>query len=60
MLLYGWLFHLDSILGEFTMDNLCKCHIIVSNSCCMCKKSGETLDHLLHCDIVGELWNLVF
>jgi hypothetical protein len=26
----------------------------------MCKKSGETPDHLfLHCDIVGDLWNLV-
>jgi hypothetical protein len=42
------------------MENLCKRHIIVMNWCCMCKKSGETLDHLLHCDIVGELWNLVF
>jgi hypothetical protein len=44
-----------------TLDNLRKCHIIVIDWCCMCKKSGEITDHLvLHCDVVGELWILIF
>ena len=29
--------------------------------CFMCKKDGETIDYLLiHCPVVGELWNMVF
>ena len=28
--------------------------------CCMCKESGEFIDHLLiHCEVVRELWNSV-
>jgi hypothetical protein len=26
----------------------------------MCNKSGETLDHLLHCDVARDLWIMVF
>jgi hypothetical protein len=29
------------------MDNLRKHHIIVIDWCCMCKKSGKILDHLI-------------
>lgn len=40
-------------LGKvFTLDNLCKNHIIVMDLCCACKKSGKTPDHLIHCDIM--------
>lgn len=29
--------------------------------CCVCKKDGEIIDHLLiHCPIAKELWNMVF
>ena len=29
--------------------------------CCLCKKNGETTDHLfLHCPVAQELWNMVW
>jgi hypothetical protein len=29
--------------------------------CCMCKSSGESVDHLLlHCDTTYELWSYIF
>ena len=29
--------------------------------CCMCKCSGETVDHLLlHCFVAAEVWSFVF
>ena len=29
--------------------------------CCLCKKNGETTDHLfLHCPLAQELWNMVW
>jgi hypothetical protein len=38
-----------------------KRHIIVVDWCCMCKKSGESVDHLLlHCEIASALWNAIF
>jgi hypothetical protein len=43
-----------------TLDSLCTRHIIVIDWCCMCKKCGESLDYLLHCDVVRDLWNMVF
>jgi hypothetical protein len=41
------------------MDNLRKRHIIVVDWCCVCNKSGETIDHyLLYCKLASALWNL--
>jgi hypothetical protein len=43
------------------MDNLCKKNIIVMDWCCMCKKSRESINHLLlHCEVAIEVWNMVF
>jgi hypothetical protein len=43
------------------MDNQRKQHIIVVQWCCMCKKNGESVDHLLlHCEITSALWNTIF
>jgi hypothetical protein len=43
------------------MDNLRKWYVIVVDWCCMCKKSGESMDHLLlHCEITSALWNSLF
>ena len=29
--------------------------------CCMCKKTGESVDHhLLHCEVAGKLQNYIF
>jgi hypothetical protein len=43
-----------------TLNNLHKKNIIVTEWCCMCKHSGESIDHLLlHCDVAIELWNMV-
>jgi hypothetical protein len=49
-------------LGKiFTQDNLRKWHVIVINRCCMCKKTEETVDHLLlHCDVASVVWNSLF
>ena len=33
---------------------------MVVDWCCMCKRNGETLDHLLlNCPISQELWNML-
>jgi hypothetical protein len=54
---FTWTASLGKIL---TFDNLCKHHDIVIDWYCMCKKIGEILDLLLHCDVVRDLWNMVF
>ena len=48
-------------LGKvLTADNLRKRNIVIISWCCMCKKDGESIDHLfLHCEIAKELWNLI-
>ena len=29
--------------------------------CCMCEKSGESINHLLlHCEVASALWNYIF
>jgi hypothetical protein len=49
-------------LGKiFTLDNSRKMNVIVVEWCCMCKKCGESIDHLLiHCEVVTELWSAHF
>ena len=55
---FSWFASLGKIL---TADNLYKKHIIVFDWCYMCKRRGESVDHLLlHCFIASELWSLVF
>jgi hypothetical protein len=54
---FVWTAALGKIL---TMDNLHKKNIIVTEWCCMCKKSGESIVHLLlHCEVAMEVWNMV-
>jgi hypothetical protein len=54
---FTWTASLEKVL---TLDNLRKHHIIVKDWCCMCKKSGETSNYPLHCDVGRELSNMVF
>ena len=46
-----------AVLGKIlTMDNLRKKNIIVTEWCCICKKSDESIDHLLlHCEVAIEV-----
>jgi len=40
-------------------DNLHRRNIVVVEWCCMCKKSGESIDHLLfHCDVAQDIWSI--
>jgi hypothetical protein len=52
----------SAALGKIlTHDNLRKRNIVVIEWCCMCKKKGESIDHLLlHCDAARELWSFMF
>uniref|UniRef100_A0A2N9IY74 Reverse transcriptase domain-containing protein n=1 Tax=Fagus sylvatica TaxID=28930 RepID=A0A2N9IY74_FAGSY len=44
-----------------TCDNLRRRGFVMVGWCCMCKCSGETVDHLLlHCSVANELWGFVF
>ena len=44
-----------------TNENLRKRWLIVIDWYCICKRAGETVNHLLlHCPIVGELWSMVY
>jgi hypothetical protein len=51
-----------SALGKIlTTDNLRKRRVIIQDWCCMCKSSGETVNHLLlHCPVAWELWSMVW
>jgi hypothetical protein len=42
------------------MDNLQKHGLILVDWCCMCKRSGESVDHLLYCSFAQELWSMIF
>ena len=48
------------MLGKIlTIDNLHRSMVWVLDWCFMCKRAGETVDHLLlHCEYVRELWSL--
>jgi hypothetical protein len=55
---FGWNAALGKIL---THDNLRKRNIVVVEWCCLCKKNGESVDHLLlHCEVATYLWHSVF
>lgn len=42
------------------LENLRKRHVIVVDWCCICKRSGKTIDQLLlHCEVTRELWVLI-
>jgi hypothetical protein len=44
-----------------TLDNLKKRHVIIVDRCCLCKRNGESVDHLLlHCDVASTLWSALF
>jgi hypothetical protein len=43
-----------------TLNNLRKRNVIVVDWYYMCKKSKDSIDHLLHCEIARELWNSLF
>ena len=53
-----WTITLGNIL---TIDNLRKQQILILDWCCMCKRNGESVDHLLiYCTIAFDLWYMVF
>jgi hypothetical protein len=55
---FVWTAALGKIL---TVDNLRKRGVLVVGWCCMCKRNGESVDHLLlHCDVARELWSAIF
>jgi hypothetical protein len=46
---FAWFAALQKIL---TMDNLQKWRVIVMDRCCMCKRNGKSVNHLLiYCEV---------
>jgi hypothetical protein len=42
------------------LNNLRKRNILVIEWCCMFKKSGESIDHLvIHCEVAKEFWSSI-
>ena len=60
--LWAGFFAWSAVLGKILiMDNLGKGHVIVVDKCCMCKKSGDSMNHLLlHCDTAYAIWIAFF
>uniref|UniRef100_A0A2N9GE37 Reverse transcriptase domain-containing protein n=1 Tax=Fagus sylvatica TaxID=28930 RepID=A0A2N9GE37_FAGSY len=55
---FSWTAALGKVL---TTENLRKRGFILQDWCCMCKQSGESVDHLfLHCLVASDLWSMVF
>jgi len=51
---FGW----SAVLGKIlALNNLRKRYVILVDRCCMCKRNGESVDHLLllHCDVAYAL-----
>ena len=58
MVFFVWTAGLLKIL---IVNNLHKRHILIVDWCCMCKCSGEFIDHLLpHCSMATDKWSFVF
>ena len=54
---FVWTVAWDRLL---TCDNLMRRGFVVAGWCCMCKHSGESVNHLLlHCNVAREVWNFV-
>jgi hypothetical protein len=54
---FSWIATLGKAL---TIDNLRKRGFILQNWCCMCKRNGESVDHLfLHCSVARDMWSMV-
>jgi hypothetical protein len=57
-LLQEWHFLCTMAFGRIlTMDNLRKKSVMVVHWCYMCKRSGDSIDHL---EVARELWGLCF
>jgi hypothetical protein len=55
---FAWSVALEKI---FTLDNFRKRHVLVVDWCYMCKRSDESVDHLLlHCEVASALWTVIF
>ena len=55
---FSWTAALGKIL---TIDNLRMRHFVVLEWCYMCKRCGESVDHLLlHYPFAFEMWSMVF
>ena len=51
----------SATLGKIlTLENLRKRQVVVINRCYMCKKDGESVNHLLHCEVAHALWCNIF
>jgi hypothetical protein len=54
---FTWTMDLGKIL---TIDNLRRWGLTLVNWCCLCKRSKETVNHLLnYCEFTSEIWHLV-
>ena len=59
----GFLFFMwMAVWGKIlTTDNIIKKGFSFFSWCCLCRRSGETVSHLLlHCDVTYALWCAVF